>query len=125
MQCFGVKLLISPLCVMTQHMHMISYMSSATPLFSVRRAGRHTKLSSMLEHSRKESTSRGLISCWWSAASMLSGHPAASLLKAAWRHTRTYQYACAQTQKNTQTYTLSHIKSMMCSQTCTTWEAKL
>lgn len=51
-------------------------------------ADHHTKLSSMLEHSRKESTSRGLISCWWSAASMLSGHPAASLLKAAWRNTR-------------------------------------
>ena len=45
----------------------------------------HTKLSSMLEHSRKESTSLGLISCWWSVASMLSGHPAASLLRAACR----------------------------------------
>lgn len=53
---------------------------------SVCRVDHHTKLSSMLEHSRKESTSRGLISCWWSAASMLSGHPAASLLKAAWRN---------------------------------------
>lgn len=50
-----------------------------------RARGRHTKLSSMLEHSRKESTSRGLISCCWSAASMLSGHPAASRLRAAWR----------------------------------------
>lgn len=47
-----------------------------------------TKLSSMLEHSRKESTSRGLISCWWSAASMLSGHPDASLLRAAWKNTQ-------------------------------------
>lgn len=50
-----------------------------------RSRGRHTKLSSMLEHSRNESTSRGLISCCWSAASMLSGHPAASRLKAAWK----------------------------------------
>lgn len=47
--------------------------------------GLHTKLSSMLEHSRNESTSRGLISCCWSAASMLSGQPAASRLKAACR----------------------------------------
>lgn len=56
------------------------------PLSVSERAGHHTKLSSMLEHRRKESTSRGLISWWWSAASMLSGQPAASLLKAAWRH---------------------------------------
>lgn len=47
--------------------------------------GPQTKLSSMLEQSRKESTSRGLISCCWSAASMLSGQPAASLRRAAWK----------------------------------------
>ena len=80
-------------------------------------AGRHTKLSSMLEHSRKESTSRGLMSCWWSAASMLSGHPAASLLKAAWRHTHTRQYQCITT-KNTQTYTV-RVSQDRCVQTLT------
>lgn len=44
-----------------------------------------TKLSSMLEHSRNESTSLGLISCWWSETPMLSGHSDASLLSAAWQ----------------------------------------
>lgn len=74
------------LCPCREAAHGGLEFSSPLPVFGVQ--GCHTKLSSMLEHSRKESTSRGLISCWWSAASMLSGHPAASLLKAACRHTR-------------------------------------